>query len=44
MVREAMDAIDTEACDIMEEALIAWGLEKEWIHNSYDELGNVLFQ
>ncbi len=44
MVREAIDAIDTEACDILEDALVKWGFEREWIDNSLHDLGDMLFQ
>lgn len=42
-VRAATDALDTEACDIMENALIAWGLDEQWVHNAYHYLEDVLF-
>ncbi len=43
MVREAIDAIDIEACDILEDALVKWGFEREWIDNSLHDLGDMLF-
>jgi hypothetical protein len=44
MVRQAIDAIDTEACDIVQEAMVSWGIDKEWIENSYYRLADVLFR
>jgi hypothetical protein len=41
--REATDAIDTEACDILEDAMVKWGFKKEWIDNSIQDLGDMLF-
>ena len=29
-VREAIDALDTEACDRLEDALVSWGTEGSW--------------
>ena len=43
-VREAIDAIDTEACDALESALISWGIPKVWLDHSYHELHTVLFR
>ena len=43
-VREAIDAIDTEACDALENALISWGVSKAWQDRSYHELHTVLFR
>jgi hypothetical protein len=43
MVQEATSAIDTEACDILEDALVEWGFEREWIDNSIQDLGDMLF-
>ena len=42
-VRAATDALDTEACDIVENALIAWGLDERWVRNAYHYLEDVLF-
>jgi len=42
MVKEAIEIMDTAACDIMEDALIKWGIGREWIDNSLHELGKVL--
>jgi hypothetical protein len=41
-VRQAVYALDTEACDILEEAMVDWGIEREWIENSYQCLSDVL--
>jgi len=43
-VREAIDAIDTEACDALEDALVAWGIPKTWLDRSYHDRHMVLFQ
>jgi hypothetical protein len=43
-VREAIDAMDTKACDIIEEALVSWGIEKSWLEHAYYDRHNVLFQ
>ena len=43
-VREVIDAIDTEACDALEEALISWGISKAWQDRSYHERHTVLFR
>ena len=42
--REAIDAIDTEACDILEDALIAWGIPRTWLDRSYHDRHTVLFR
>jgi hypothetical protein len=43
-VRTAIDAIDTEACDIIEAALVSWGIDRSWLEHSYYHRHNVLFQ
>jgi predicted nucleotidyltransferase len=43
-VREAVYAMDTEACDVLEEAMVAWGIEEAWVKNAYGQLANVLFE
>ncbi len=43
-VREAIDAIDTEACDALESELRSWGISKAWLDRSYHELHTVLFR
>lgn len=42
-VREAIDAIDTEACDTLEDALVSWGISKTWLDRSYHDRHIVLF-
>ena len=42
-VRKAIDALDTEACDLLEEAMVAWGIDRQWIDDSYHLLDNLLF-
>jgi predicted nucleotidyltransferase len=44
LVRQAVYALDTEACDILEEALVSWGIGKEWVENAYGCLDDVLFE
>lgn len=41
-VRAAIDALDTDACTILEEALVAWGLEPDWLAQAYYERHTVL--
>jgi hypothetical protein len=43
-VRQAVYALDTDACDILEEAMVAWGIERAWIENAYSRLSDVLFE
>ena len=43
-VREAIDAIDTEACDALEDALVSWGIPKTWQDRSFHERHIVLFR
>jgi hypothetical protein len=42
-VRKAIDALDTEACDILEEAMVEWGIDRTWIDNSYHLLDDALY-
>jgi hypothetical protein len=42
-VRTATEALDMEACDVVENALIAWGLDEQWVRNAYHYLEDVLF-
>lgn len=39
-----IDAIDTDACDALEEALVSWGIPRTWLERSYHDLHRVLFQ
>jgi len=43
-VRKAIDAIDSEACEIIEEAMVAWGIDRRWIDDSYHLLDETLFE
>jgi len=43
-VRQAVYALDTEACDILEEAMGAWGIDRTWLENAYSRLSDVLFE
>jgi hypothetical protein len=43
-VRQAVYALDTEACDILEEAMVAWGFDRAWLENAYGRLSDVLFE
>ena len=40
----AIYVLDTEVCDIVENALVSWGVEKQWIENAYGCLEDVLFE
>jgi hypothetical protein len=42
-VRRAIDALDTEACDILEEAMVTWGIDRAWIDNAYHLLDDTLY-
>jgi hypothetical protein len=42
-VRKAIDALDTEACDILEEAMVTWGIDRAWIDNAYHLLDDTLY-
>jgi hypothetical protein len=44
MVRSAIDAIDTEACDILEQAMVSWGIDRDWLERAYYRRHDVLFQ
>ena len=43
-VRRAIDALDTEACDILEQAMVTWGIDRAWIDNAYHLLDDVLLE
>jgi len=43
-VRQAVYALDTEACDVLEEAMVAWGFDQAWLENAYSCLSDVLFE
>jgi hypothetical protein len=43
-VQKAIDAIDTEASEIIEAAMVSWGIERSWLEHAYHERHNVLFQ
>ena len=42
LVKQAVYALDTEACDILEAALVEWGFDAKWIETAYADLGDVL--
>lgn len=42
-VREAIDAVDTDAANALEEALVTWGIAKTWLDRSYHDRHGVLF-
>jgi len=44
LVSQAVYTLDTEAGDILEAALIAWGIDEQWIENAYGCLADVLFE
>jgi predicted nucleotidyltransferase len=39
----AVDALDTEACDMIEAALVSWGVDEAWVRNAYHYLDDLLF-
>jgi len=43
-VKNAVYAFDIEACNIMEEALVSWGIERNWIDNAYADLPDVIYE
>jgi predicted nucleotidyltransferase len=43
-VRQAVYALDTEACEVLEEAMVAWGFDRAWLENAYSCLSDVLFE
>jgi hypothetical protein len=43
-VREAINAMDTDACDVLEDALVSWGINKTWLDRSYHDRHIVLFK
>jgi predicted nucleotidyltransferase len=42
MVQEAVRLMDTDACDIMEDALVNWGFDQDWVHNAHHDLADAL--
>jgi hypothetical protein len=42
-VRQAIDALDTEACEILEEAMVTWDIDRAWIDNAYHLLDDTLY-
>lgn len=42
-IREAIDAVDTEACNMLEDALVTWGIPRAWLDRSYHDRHIVLF-
>ena len=42
-VQEAIRSMDTDACDIMEDALVEWGFDRDWVHNAHHDLVYALF-
>ncbi len=43
-VRNAIDAIDTEAGDLLEDGLVAWGIDRNWVDRAYHRRHDVLFE
>ena len=43
LVKQAVYALDTEACEVLDEALVSWGIDRAWIEGAYGRLGDVLF-
>ena len=44
LLSEAVRALDTDACDILEKALVEWGIERKWIKDAYGHLEDVIFE
>jgi len=42
-VRRAIDMIDTDAADALEDALVSWGIARTWLDRSYHDRHGVLF-
>ena len=43
-VKKAVYALDTEACSIIEEAFVSWGIERNWIENAYADVPDVMYK
>lgn len=43
MVEEAVRLMDTDVCDMMEDALVAWGFDRNWVHDAHYDLADALF-
>lgn len=43
-VKKAVRLLDTEACDILEDALVDWGIDQQWIKDAYGLLEEVIFE
>ena len=43
MVEEAVQLMDTDACNMMEDALVEWGFGKNWVHDAHHDLSDALF-
>jgi predicted nucleotidyltransferase len=44
LLTKTVRALDTEACDILESALVEWGIDRSWIKDAYGCLEDVLFE
>ena len=43
VIQGAVKLIDTDACDVLEERLIAWGISASWLENAYDYIEEAIF-
>ena len=39
---EVTRLMDTDARDMMEDALTEWGFDRDWVHNAHRDLGDAL--
>jgi predicted nucleotidyltransferase len=44
LVEKAVYVLDTEVCDIVENTLVSWGIERKWVENAYGCLEDVIFE
>jgi predicted nucleotidyltransferase len=43
-VKKALYALDMKACSIVEETLVSWGIERNWIESAYADVPNVIYK
>jgi hypothetical protein len=44
LVSQAVRTLDTDAAVLLEDALVAWGIEREWIDGAFGDRHDVLFE
>jgi hypothetical protein len=44
LLNETVRILDTDACGILENALVEWGIERKWIKDAYGHLEDVIFE